>query len=233
MQISNTFSNGTIADADDVNENFDDVVGPLNTGWTPSNTNPTCATNNVLTLNNADEFIAVGEKMEITVSSVIYYGYAIAVSGSSITGIWATNAGVAYTLTAGSLITSFRYSKGNAVGFPDWFAWSPTIGASESMTFNGTASIAEFRIVGRKVEAYFASTAGTTGGTASYGITVTPPISGLTNLEGASIYSNGGATTVGTVSWVTANLAYFRTTNGANWALSGSTRVAGWINSII
>lgn len=131
-----------------------DRILALNNGWIPADETATCGTNNILTVaSGAASKYSVGDKLKIVVGGVTYYGYAITIADTAVTGIWGDATGAAYTLASGATITSLHYSKMTSpVGFPDWFNWTPTMPNVASMTVTLTAvNYARFRIVGREL----------------------------------------------------------------------------------
>jgi len=89
---------------------------------------------------------SVGDKIKLTQTTVKYFTVtAVADTVLTVTG------GTDYTV-ANAAITANYYSKGNAVGHPEWFAYTPTYGG-----FTGavTTTLARFCVEGRKVTLYF------------------------------------------------------------------------------
>ena len=159
-----------------------------------------------------------GDKIKLTQTSVKYFSIvSVADTVLTVTG------GSDYTV-ADVAISANYYSKAeNPQEFPDWFNWAPTYGASGSMTYTQvTTNVAKFKIIGKCCYVEFGAR-GTTGGTASTDITVTPPVIPVSQ----SFYIGGGATLydAGILSgnWYSAsNLIKFAKYNYSNWGIGGT-----------
>lgn len=123
-------------------------------GWERADTTHTCGSDNIITVpSDAQTKYSVSTKLEIVVSGTTYYGYATAVAATALTGIFATAAGDAYTLSSGATITSMRYSNAvSPVGFPQWFNWTPSGYKNDATTAYAITNIHNrFKISGREV----------------------------------------------------------------------------------
>lgn len=112
-----------------------------------------------------------------------------------------------------------------------WTTWTPTYGASGSLTFTSiTTNYAKYLQIGKTIHFAIYAT-GTTGGTASNSITFTLPVAAanLYNIFSAAVLPGGGVTIGGSAfSDNSATVVFVRKYDGSNYALGGSTiRVSG------
>jgi hypothetical protein len=118
--------------------------------------------------------IGVGDEVKFYQSGLTKYHYVVGVAANG----GNTLLTLASQITLGPTfqdITLPYFSKGRGTGHPEWFDWSPTFGASGSMTYTSVTATAKFRLIGRTAEIRVKA-AGTTGGTASAALNFTPPI---------------------------------------------------------
>lgn len=123
--------------------------------------------------------------------TVNQYAYVTAVTDTLLT----ITGGADYALYNSTLSNPY-YSHSNAVGFPQWFNWSPTINAAASMTYTAiTVNKSRFCVKGRemtmRVDCY-----GTVGGTPSTLLQFTTPITlvDINSFGGAAGYNNSKST---------------------------------------
>jgi len=102
------------------------------------------------------------------------------------------------------------------------FVCVSSFGATESMTFTSVTLFNNtYKIIKDKVEINLVS-AGTTGGSASFGLSYTPPIKpNGAEKNGPAIVKDGGAQQAGSFSY-NSNLIYTRTYTGGNFGLGGN-----------
>lgn len=171
----------------------------------------------------------IGTKIKLTQTTAKYF----VVTSSSFSTDTTVNitGGADYTL-ANATITSPYYSYlETAQGWPGMFSWTPTYGATGSMTFGTvTTDIAKFYLVG-KVCHFHIQARGTTGGTTSYGVTFTLPITlvnGGTGYPSAGGYVRTGASggIMGFMLYSSATVAEVRKNDASNWSLDASAAFA-------
>jgi hypothetical protein len=141
-------------------------------GWIPANETWTYASATTITVpSGAAAKYQKGDKIKLTQTTVKYF-YIVSVADTLLT----ITGGTTYTL-ANAAITLPHYSHvENPMGFPDWFDWTPTLGAGSPMTYTlTTLTYSRFSLRGRTCKLLFRFN-GTTGGTASNNITFTLPI---------------------------------------------------------
>lgn len=113
-------------------------------------------------------------------------------------------------------------------GYPlTWSTWSPTYGASGSMTFTSVSTThAKYFQIGKFVVFKIHAT-GTTGGTASNAISVSLPVPcvGQNHLSGGSV-TDGGSGLASAV-WATNVAIYFYKYDSSNYALGASRQIVG------
>jgi len=172
------------------------ALNALYDGWIPVEETWSRVSNTSFTITgDYTGVLAVGDKLKVTDTTVKYF-YITAVSYSAPNTTVTITGGTDYVLAATPTLQ--YYSKASSpVGFPDWFNWTPTLGASGSMTFTSTNILnARFKITGRQVTVSITTT-GTTGGSASVNLTFTLPIVGARQYNGFSAYVGDGGDIVG------------------------------------
>lgn len=145
-------------------------------GWIPEN--------KVLSYASATTFTVSGDltaqyqkgtRLKFTQTTVKYF-VVIGSSFSSGTTTITVTGGDDYSLANASIVEPFYSYQASPQGYPTWFNYTPTYSADGSMTFTGvTTHIAKFRIIGKECVVILAAT-GTLGGSNSYGVLVTYPI---------------------------------------------------------
>jgi len=192
-----------------------DRIISLNTGWIPADQSWAYASANTITVpSGATAIYSVGDKIKITQTTVKYF-YVTAVADTTLT----VTGGTDYTV-ANDAITSPYYSKAvNPVGFPGWFAYTPSLSANGSMTYTSTTvNLARFKMDGKSVTLVI-NHQGTVGGTPNTTISATLPV----NCKDDYTYCvnnifNNGANAVGYSAVVTSNQSLnSRIANGGNW----------------
>lgn len=168
------------------------------TGWVELSETWTYASATTVTVpTDATTRFAKGVRVRLKQGGGYKYYVVTAVAATTLT----IQGGTDYTV-ANSAITNIAISFAPApVGYPGWFTYSPTWAASGSMTYTTvTTALAKFKIDGNTCTVKLATTAGTTGGSASPFITATPPVTIL--LQSSSVdlshaYIVDGGTTDG------------------------------------
>ena len=200
--------------------------GPGADGWisTPDTFAYASASSFTISGVNRTAVYTKGTRVKFTNNTVTYYGVVISSSFSTNTTVnLAPNND--YSI-ANSAITAPYYSyEENPQGYPTIFNYTPTYGASGSMTFTSvTTTTAQFKIDGTMATIYVYA-AGTTGGTASYGLRFSLPV---TSSNRYSLFGTGlgNTTTNSTQQLAVGNYNYNSTTSGevcrydvGNWAL--------------
>jgi len=160
-----------------------------------------------------------GDKIKLTQTTVKYFFVTI-VANTLLTVV-----GDGAVVVTNAAISANYYSHvENPIGFPGWFSWTPTEGASGSMTYTITSlDVSKFTIKGATVYCEFGCR-GTTGGSASTTLTITPPVIPTSQLSiiggGAMCYDSG---TVAGVWWSASNVIMFNKYDSSNWG-AGTTK---------
>lgn len=168
---------------------------------------------------------AKGDKLKLTQGGSVKYFYIVGVADTILT----ITGGSDYTL-ANSAISAISIARGNAVGFPDSFNFSATASATGSMTYSvgSILHVFQFKINGSSIT-YNIYNDSTTGGTASYGITIGNLPIGIAATFPNLKFGGGGNDGSGTISlngYISngVNSIEFRKYDGSNWGI-GSSRV--------
>jgi len=173
-----------------------------------------------------------GDKLWWKSNGVSRYNYIIGVSYSAPNTTITITAG--YVSAAndsrfenGQTITEPKYSKmENPQGFPGWFSWTPSYGATSSMTYTSVATeVAKFSIKGSVLYCEIGAK-GTTGGTASGAITVSPPVVPLEQdfkIGGGAVLYDGAL--LSGLWYSQYNVINFLKYNGADWGLGTNRHV--------
>jgi len=117
------------------------------------------------------------------------------------------------------LITGLNYA---------WQAWSPSASASGSMTYTSVSyDVVRYRTVGKAV-GFELNFTGTTGGTASTELRITPPVTPLDNYVAFPASARDGAWEVGWA-YTESGKIVLRNYDGSNWSLGANVggRIAG------
>ena len=176
----------------------DSLIKPsaIETGWIDVSETWTYASATTITVpSGATSKYQKGDKIKITNNSATKYFYIVSVADTVLT----VTGGSDYTVHD-SAITSPYFSKiENPQGFPQYFAWTPTVSGSGSMTYGSvTISGARFCLKGKTCLWYFNAT-GTIGGTTNSYMTHTVPIAGSSSVSNyahigqGDIYNDGSA----------------------------------------
>ena len=169
-----------------------------------------------------------GDKIKLTQTTVKYF-YVVSVSYSAPNTTITITSGTDYTLVSAAISANFYSKVENPQGFPHWFNYTPTYGASGSMTYGSvTTTYAKFKIAGNTVSVDIRVT-GTTGGTASNTITASLPItSSRGDVNGTGLVADtgllGGIIYLGTTS-----LLYARKYDSANFGLGAGRIIIPYI----
>lgn len=188
VAVANGFAsivNANITDKRETNSISDNARG-----WTYANETWAYASATTITVpSGAASKYQKGDKIKIVQTTAKYF-YITAVADTVLT----VTGGTDYTV-ANATIETPQYSRAsNPLGFPHWFNYTPTYSASASMTFGTvTTTVAKFCVVGNMCTLQVRAT-GTTGGTASTDLTITPPVNSAnaySSLAGSAIYDGG------------------------------------------
>jgi len=136
-----------------------------------------------------------------------------------------------YSINAGTV----RHYRDNIEGYENaWTDWTPTYSAFGSMTYTGiTTNVARYKLIGKTlyIELQFD---GTTGGSASAGITVSLPNSASPKTTGTRtpcVIRDAGTYEIGFIEYGGADGIYFRRLAVVNYSLAANT--GGSISAII
>ena len=145
-------------------------------GWMPAGETWTYASATSFTVSgDVTAKYPKGTKIKLTQTTVKYF-YVIGTSYSAPNTTITITGGSDYSLANAAITDNYYSYVSSPQGFPDWFNYTPTLGATGSMTFTSTTiQLARFKIIGSMVTAAVAAI-GTTGGTASNGLTFTHPV---------------------------------------------------------
>jgi len=209
------------------------ITGAFNfldkTGWISASETWTYASATTITVpSDARLKYGKGDKIRLKQGGDWKYYYIIDVAETVLT----VTGGSDYTV-ANAAITDNYYSKvENPLGFPASFTFTATGSADGSMTWTSiTWTLAKFRIEGRKCILWIEAS-GTTGGTASNILVVTPtsghiPTATAQTRIGALIFDG---LTISGVSWIAINKTIgYRRYDGANFGLGAGRGIGGQI----
>lgn len=130
-----------------------------------------------------------------------------------------------YAMAAATITDRYLSDAQNPSGWPDWFEFSPTPGASGAMTYTSvTISFCKWRHEGGRTIRYIGQTVGITGGTADRTLTVTLPVNAIegANLPtGVSWVADGGYG-IAAYCYLTASLINGRKSDSSNFGLGSS-----------
>jgi len=141
-------------------------------GWTDANETWAYASATTITVpSGAASKYQKGDKIKWT-QTTVKYGVIVGVADTVLTIAVNTD----YVVTNAAISANYYSHQVNPMGYPTWFNYTPTYGASGSMTWTSvTANPAKFKINGKSCTVVI-SASGTTGGTASTVLTVTLPV---------------------------------------------------------
>lgn len=128
-----------------------------------------------------------------------------------------------YTIANAAITANFYSYEANPQGYPGTFTYVPTVSCTGSMTI-GSLILASYAysMIGKTVSLYL-GLEGTTGGTASYGIEVTLPITSSAYECGSGCpVKDGAAYMAGYYEKINTTTIRFRTTTGANFGLGAN-----------
>jgi len=164
-------------DPDSHDYKISELITIIEKGWIPADETWTYASSTTFTISgDKTGKYQKGDKIRYKQGGDWKYGYIIGVSYSSPNTTITVTGGSDYSL-ADAAITDNYYSKvENPQGFPQWFNWTPTYNALGDMTYTSvTTEIAKLR-VDKATITLIVFAEGTTGGTASSGISVSLPV---------------------------------------------------------
>lgn len=200
-------------------------------GWMPAGETWAYASATTITIpaGGASKY-KVGDKIKLTQTTVKYFSV-VGVADTTLT----VTGGTDYTVASAAITLNYYSHMENPVGFPDWFAFTPTTGGGGSMTYTITsAEVSKFKVTGRMVTSWI-HLLGTTGGTASNYITHTLPITPVDannyKIAGAC-YTYDAAETGGFYEYLSSAVAVFKD-DKTNWALNTNRRISTTINYAI
>jgi hypothetical protein len=160
-------------------------------GWIPANQTWAYASATTITVpSGAASIYSVGDKLKWTANSVVLYAYVVGVADTTLTVLG--NAVTNFTISAN------YYSKGTTpVGFPQWYAYTPSGGPTTNCTQSG-----RFMIQGRTCTIYgrivFSGTPAAWTGMPSLPVTASANIIGITPLgiAGCAFYKDASTSNV-------------------------------------
>lgn len=210
-----------LKDGTDLNDNIITAAkldANLLAGWLLLAASGTRVSNTSFTVSgDVTDQIAVGDKLKITDTTTKYLYVTAATYGAPNTTITVTG-GTDYVVAGNP--TNIYYSKAaSPVGFPGWFAYTPSLSANGSMTYTSTTvNLARFKMDGKSVTLVI-NHQGTVGGTPNTTIVASLPV----NCNNDYTYNahnifNNGANAVGHSAVATSNQSLnSRIANGGNW----------------
>jgi len=201
------------------------VSGIYNDGWVPADETWTYASATTFTISgDVTDIYQAGMKIKLTQTTEKYF-YVVGVSFSDPNTTISITAGDDYTLANAAITAPYWSRAQNPVGFPAYFAYTPTYAALGSMTYTSvTTTIARFSVNGNGVVDIWLDANGTTGGSANPTITATAPagIPSVSIQPGMGFVVDAG--TVASFCFIQTATLNIRRYDGANWGL-GSGRI--------
>lgn len=220
-----THSNGATVAFPLSKAHVNEVNDSVDTGWVIVNETFTYASATTITVaSGAASRFQKGDKLKLTNNSVKYF-YIVGVADTVLT----VTGGSDYALADAAITSPYLSRVENPFGFPTWFAYTSTIGASGSMTIaDPVLNTCKFHIAGKTLTLAIDSsftTGGSASNTATFTLPVAPDDTGARYATGARIIydsgSNGGFVYLSTV-------ANVRSYSGANFTLA-TTRQAAFV----
>jgi len=163
-------------------------------GWTEITDTLTYASATSFTIAGVDRTAVYtkGTRIKLTQTSTKYF----VVTSSSFSTNTTVNitAGTDYTLANAAITAPFYSYQANPQGYPGWFNYTPTYAASGSMSFGSvTTNLARFAVTGRVCNVVLQAS-GTVGGSVSYGLHFTLPITAAQrfSVSGAGVGNTAG-----------------------------------------
>jgi hypothetical protein len=168
---------------------------------------------------------SIGDRVKVTDSSTKYFYVVNQVFSAGVT-TYTLTAGTDFTLAASP--TEVWFSKAvSPNGFPLWFNYTPTYSASGSMTYTAvTTNRARFKINSREVLVDI-RTDGTTGGTASFGLRFTLPVTAVGSYDSPAVTNDAGGNLAGSIQDVSTTVAECRRFDSSNYGLGASRTIKG------
>lgn len=172
-------------------------------------------------------YLQIGDKFTFTQHGTVKYFYITAITSSLITVLAGTNFAVENTATYAITLPYFSHQE-NPVGFPKWFAFTPTISTTANAgTFDTTT---KFRISGGLCQ--FRGRINYANALASGNLTISLPISlsygALCIIGGAHYFDQGVADKQCFVNAVSTSTIYFPLTDGSSSFQGGAVTSATW-----
>lgn len=194
-------------------------------GWIPVLDTLTYASATTFTIpGDQTSVFQKGTRIKLTNSGTKYF-VVTGSSYSSSTTVTITG-GSDYSLANAAITNPYYSYQVSPQGYPTWFDYVPTYGATGSMTYTSVSTIhAKFHVYGKSCF-YSIYSSGTTGGTASYGLTVSSPINPAVNAERGGCCVRDGSFMSGY--WTTntsSNTLEFQKYDTSNYALGASRTV--------
>lgn len=212
----------------------------INIGWNKFNETLTRVSTTQYTI-PADytDRLAVGNKLWMVSNGSLYYAYIKSFSFAAGVTTVNTTLSTDYTLAAGTL-TGYWSSADSPNGFPKAFNFTPSYGASGSMTFTSvTTTMAKFVMKGAAVKVWY-NFFGTTGGSASNVINATIPIDTSFNATGADfgggdLRLNDSAAVSGAQYIDTSSTQRIFVTkyDNSNWGLGAGRAIRGTVEYLV
>lgn len=197
-------------------------------GWDSAGESWTYASATTITVpSDATAKYSPGDKIRLKQGGSYKYFYVVGVTSTVLT----VTGGSDYSV-ANATITDNYFAKGaTPVGFPQYFNWTPTYSASDSLTWtNVETDVARFSITGRTVHVRLSAT-GTSGGTASNYLYATTPVTAVDDeyTDGAVWTYDSGGTGNNETGRVRAlsngNLMFMQYDSDVNWPVSRNVGV--------
>lgn len=132
----------------------------------------------------------IGTRIWINQTTDKYFVVVAQPSGTTIN----VTGGTTYSLANAAIVSPYFSLDAAPVGYPTWFAWTPTLTPTGSMTYTSTSiTYAKFQVIGKEVR-YAVAFTGTVGGTPSIGLIFTIPVTaiGTSGLVGSGLVVDGG-----------------------------------------
>ncbi len=142
----------------------------IHDGWVAADETLTYASSTTFTCSaTLAANLSTGDKLKLSQTTVKYF-YVVSVSGTTVT----VTGGTDYTLANAAITLPFYSKETSPTGFPEYFAYTPTVTAA-SGTFTSVSASSRFKLTGKTLLSQ-GSIVITTNGTASAAIFMTIPV---------------------------------------------------------
>lgn len=195
-----------------------------NDGWISAGETWTYASASTITVpSGAASKYSKGDRIKFT-QTTVKYGVIVAVADTLLTIAVNTD----YVVANAAISANYYSHESSPIGYPHWFNWTPTVGASGSMTFTVTTTeVSKFCVNGNMCTSVV-HLLGTTGGSASTTITCTLPITPVDagNYKIAGPCFTWDAAAAAGWYYYISNTLQINKPDGSNWAVTTNRRIS-------